>query len=96
MFTWLNKQGVKSAEGYIFQRMHRFYYHYIEGDHCMQVNIEPCFDKQGNHSLTIYTDSLTRWLPPHDQEPLSRERIVQIKQRISSAMTFMSIAHDFE
>ena len=63
MFTWLNKQGVKSDEGYILQRMHRFYYHYIEGDRHMQVNIEPCFDKQNKHSITIYTNSLIRWLP---------------------------------
>ena len=96
MFTWLNKQGVKSSEGYTLQCMHRFYYHYIEGDRCMQVNIEPCFDKQGKHSLTIYTNSLTRWLPPHDQESLPRARIDQIQQRLSAAMTFMDIAHDFE
>jgi len=62
----------------------------------MQVNIEPCFDKQGKHSLTIYTNSLTRWLAPHDQELLSPDRVEQIKQRISTAMKFMGIEHDFE
>jgi hypothetical protein len=39
-FNWLNKQGVKSSTGYVLQSMHRFYYHYIEGDHVMEVNVE--------------------------------------------------------
>lgn len=29
-FRWLNQQGVESDDGFVLQRMHRFYYHYVE------------------------------------------------------------------
>ncbi len=91
MFTWLNKQGVKSDEGYILQRMHRFYYHYVEGEHCMQVNVEP-----GPHIETVYLDSLKCWLPPFDKEPIALERLKEIQHRISAALTFMGTEHRFQ
>ena len=96
MFTWLNKQGVQSSEGYTLQRMHRFYYHYIEGDHPMQVNVEPFTDNKGGYSEGVYLDSLKRWLPPNDNEAISPERQQEIRQRISAALTFMGIEHSFE
>ena len=96
MFTWLNKQGVQSSEGYTLQSMHRFYYHYIEGDHRLQVNVEPFTDDKDRYSEGVYLDSLKQWLPPHEKEPISPERREEIQGRISAALKFMNIEHSFE
>jgi hypothetical protein len=94
-FEWLNKQGVRSSEGYTFQSMHRFYYHYVEGDRKLQINVEPFTDDKGRYSEGVYLDSLKHWLPPHDNEPISLEKQKEIQERISAALKFMNINHSF-
>ncbi|MBM3837856.1 MAG: hypothetical protein FJ398_07790 [Verrucomicrobia bacterium] len=96
MFTWLNKQGVKSSKGFILQGVHRFYYHYLEGQRCIQVDVEPCTEPDGTYSEIVYLDSLQRWQPPFDSEKLTQKRVSEIRQNISEALGFMGVKHSFK
>ncbi len=94
-FAWLNKQGVQSSNGFILQSMHRFFYHYIEGPKRIQVDVEPLQDEKGNYYEGIYSDSIRKWLPPHDHESVSHEQSDRIRRNISAALVFMGTAHKF-
>ena len=96
MFEWINKQGVKSSDGFVLESAHRYYYHYSEGNLRMQINVEPRTLPGGRYHETIRLDSLRRWLPPHGTQAISPEEFERIRQNISSALTFMGIEHDFE
>lgn len=95
MFKWLNKQGVESSRGFVLQRMHRFYYHYIEGDKKMQVFVEPFTDHRGHYLETISLKSLDHWLPPHSEEAIDDGKREEIQKNISDALKFMDIDHRF-
>jgi hypothetical protein len=92
MFQWINKQGVTSSEGFTVQRMHRHYYHYVEGDHVVRVMVEPCRDQRtGQYYEIVAEDSFSQWQPPFENEPLASERVEQIRQRFFDALKFMEI-----
>lgn len=95
MFKWLNKQGVESSRGFVLQSMHRFYYHYIEGDKKMQVFVEPFTDKRGHYLETISLKSFDHWLPPHADDAIDAGKRDEIRKNISDALTFMDIDHRF-
>ncbi len=89
-FTWLNKQGVESDSGFVLQRMHRFFYHYIEADHVIQVKVEP--DIKGER---ILLSSLSKWQPPHEGDVITDAARVKIRADIVTALGFMKIKHKF-
>jgi hypothetical protein len=91
VFEWLNKMSVRSSEGFTLRRMHRFYYHYIEGSHRMQVNVEALRAADGRYGEEIDAASLQRWLPPHESEPVSPEKEAQIRHNIVEALAFMDV-----
>lgn len=89
-FTWLNKQGVQSDGGFILQRMHRYYYHYIDGDHIIRVKVEP-----GSNREQILLSSLSAWEPPHDGETIGTSIESKIRDNIAAALGFMKIRYKF-
>lgn len=95
MFKWLNKGGVESDKGYIFQREHRFYYHYIEGTHVLVIYVEPFTDSNNVYFETIMTSSFKHWQPPYESEILQENRVKEIVMNIDEALTFMEIDHKF-
>lgn len=94
-FTWLNKQGVQSSDGFVLQRMHRFYHHYIEDDKILKIIVEACWDKDNRYFQEIITDSIIEWLPPHDGLIIDENNKKRIMKNISDALTFMGIDHKF-
>ena len=90
MFTWLNKQGVKSSDGFILQRVHRFYYFFEKGDKKMQVYVEPGVPCEG-----VYKDSFDKWMPPHENIVISDEEKESIKMNVSDALNFMGVSFKF-
>jgi hypothetical protein len=97
MYEWINKQGVTSSDGFTVQRMHRYYYHYIEGEHVLRVVVEPCRDPDTRqYSEIVAEDSFAAWQPPHDNEPLTPERSAEIRLRFFDALSFMEIEHRSE
>jgi hypothetical protein len=96
MFTWINKQGVQSSDGFIFKSESRFYYHYIEEDMVLQVYADGYFDGSNHFRVVIYTGSIDKWLPPYDQNQISDSERERIRNNISEALSFMGIDHRFE
>lgn len=91
MLEWMNKQGVKSGSTYALQRMHRFYYHYIEGDHVLKVDVEPTFNGED-----IFLKSTLAWEPPNEGEPIPADKLIEIEIRIGEALKFMGIRHKIQ
>lgn len=89
-FTWLNKQGSQSDSGFILQRMHRYYYHYIDGDHTIRVKVEPSIKCE-----KILLSSLSAWQPPHDGETIDPDIESKIRSDIAAALGFMRIRYKF-
>ncbi len=89
-FRWLNKQGVESDDGFVLQRMHRFYYHYVEDGKTLQVDVE-----LGRKSEDISSASFLQWQTPHDAEVLSLDEQARIKANVQAALRFMNIRHRF-
>ena len=88
MFEWLNKQGVKAEAGYVLQRQHRFYYHYVEGDRVLKVDVD-----SGLKGEDITLDSTPHWESPHEDEPIPNDKLTEIEARICDALTFMGIRY---
>jgi hypothetical protein len=95
MFTWQNKQGVKSSKGFVLQSLDRYGYQYAEGSRTMRVDVEPQRNPSGEYSEEVSLKSISRWLPPHDNERIDQDKADAIRQNISDAMTFMQIEHTF-
>jgi hypothetical protein len=77
--------------------MHRHYYHYVEGDHVLQVVVEPCREvKTGRYYEILAEESFSRWQPPFDGDPIPAERIAKIKQRVLDALKFMDIEYQVD
>jgi hypothetical protein len=94
-FQWLDTMSVRSSEGFSLERMHRFFYHYVEGPRRMQVNAEGLEDAEGRYGEEIDTASLQRWLPPHDEEPVTPEKHAQIRRNIEAALAFKGTWYRF-
>ena len=90
-FSWLNKQGVKSDEGVVLQRVDRFAFEYREGKRTMRLEGESIFAGLGSASWGFgfwpgWRNAV--WMPPFDTvlSDLDRERMVQ---NIKEAAAFM-------
>ena len=90
MYNWLNKQGVISDKGYIFQRMDRFHYHYIEGYNILHINVEP-----GIKYEEISIPKNIHWNSPNDRELINEKKFEIIIKNIGDALTFMKVPYKF-
>jgi hypothetical protein len=83
MFTWLNKQGVRSDAGFEFQRTGRFTAEYRENNRVTDMYVESCAGV-----VTIYEGSIEKlWISiesPSERQS-ERERIIR---NIESAINF--------
>jgi len=91
MFEWLNKQGVKAEAGYVLQRMHRFYYHYVEDDHVLKIDVD-----SGLKGEDIILESSPHWEPPYEDESISSDKLTEIEKRVCEALKFMGIRYKIQ
>jgi hypothetical protein len=59
MFTWLNKQGVRSSDGFELQSTGRFTVEYRERGRVITVYVEHGF--QGGPCVEIFGNAFERW-----------------------------------
>ena len=89
MFTWLNKQGVRSEEGFEVQSVGRFAIEYREGTQVVTLDVErgSC---GGGSSVAIRSDAFVYW----DNSRLANSLEKQAKMRANfvAAMKFQDIA----
>ena len=88
-FTWLNKQGVRSSDGFELQRTERFKAEYREHGRTTEMHVE------GNgHSITIYEGDLRGlWERESDLSAQEQERH-RIIENVRSALAFQGLALD--
>ncbi|CAM4456316.1 MAG: hypothetical protein LEGION0403_FIIPPAGN_02770 [Legionella sp.] len=87
MFTWLNKQGVKSDKGFVVQSIGRFVIKYSENIGDIDVTVEDGF-KDGKHFVYIYNKEFYEW---KDGRKISEEKKTQILNNFIDALAFMGI-----
>lgn len=88
MFTWLNKQGVKSSEGFIVQRTGRFTAEYQEGGKKISISLENGFLPDMKPCEIISSCAFSRW---DNGASISKEKQEQILQNFKEAMEFQGI-----
>ncbi|CAM4456228.1 MAG: hypothetical protein LEGION0403_FIIPPAGN_02768 [Legionella sp.] len=87
MFTWLNKQGVKSDKGFVVQSIDRFVIKYSENMGDIDVTVEYGF-KDGKYFVYIYDKEFYQW---KDGRKISEEKKTQILSNFIDALAFMGI-----
>ncbi|MGQ0511073.1 MAG: hypothetical protein ACT4P9_10710 [Betaproteobacteria bacterium] len=80
MFTWLNKQGVRSSEGFEVQSVDRYTIEYREGGKTISVPVE-----MGARTVTD-EEAFGRWDPPFNTVSISDEKRQQIFRNFNAAM----------
>jgi len=75
MFVWLNKQGVRSDQGFEFQFIDRFSAEYRENEDYIILNLEDGI-KDGRSCITISSSDLKMWNSGLLIEQNDRNRIV--------------------
>lgn len=87
MFTWLNKQGVKSDKGFIVQRTDRFSCDYREGVKKIEIEVESGLIGD-QFCINVSTKSFSSW---HGGESISSEKQAEILQNFKDAMEFQGL-----
>ena len=82
MFVWLNKQGVRSDDGFEFQFTGRFTAEYREGDRTMDLDID------GAPIVTIHNEEPLHWRKCSSLSPEARKRVLA---NIKAALEFMDL-----
>lgn len=88
MFTWLNKQGVKSDLGFEVQSVDRFVIEYREKGRRISVEVEDGFGAGMKPCVIINTNAFERW---DDGEIISSEDQKKIKNNFIEAMNFQGL-----
>lgn len=88
MFTWLNRQGVKSDKGFIVQSIGRFTIEYKEGSKCISVEVDNGRLPDGRFCEIISPDSFSKW---DDGTPVSKEKQKEILKNFTDAMEFQGL-----
>ena len=88
MFTWLNKQGVKSDKGFIVQSVSRFMIEYRENGKVISLSVERGLQPDGKACIYVYLDEFKKW---GDGTPVLKSRQEEILQNFKDAMEFQGV-----
>jgi len=88
MFTWLNKQGVKSDRGFEVQFIDRFTVEYREGGKTITINFEDGYNA-GKPCLIIEEDAFKTW---DLGLSLTKEKRAEIIRDFTEAIEFQGLA----
>jgi hypothetical protein len=87
MFTWLNKQGVRSDEGFEVQRTGRFDAEYSEGGKVVSVEVQSGLSG-GLPCISIDPKAFMRW---SDGTPISSAEQGRLLRNFRAAMEFQGL-----
>jgi hypothetical protein len=87
MFTWLNKQGVRSDEGFEVQRTGRFDAEYSEGGKVVSLEVESGLSG-GLPYISIDPKAFMRW---SDGTPISGVEQGRLLRNFRAAMEFQGL-----
>jgi hypothetical protein len=83
MFTWLNKQGVSSSDGFEFQFTGRFTAEYREYGRIVDLEVD-----DGAPIVTIHNEAPLSW---RNGSNLSAEARARVFANIKAALSFMDL-----
>ena len=87
MFTWINKQGVKSDKGFTVQSIDRFVIRYSENLGDIDISVE--YGKKGSDYLVyVYEEEFYKW---NDGRRIPEEKKQQVLKNFIDAMKFQEI-----
>ena len=89
MFTWLNKQGVASDEGFAVQFVGRFSAEYQEGSKVMKVEIEDGFF-DGKPAVNVSRRAFSAW--QGESSALPQEVQIRIADNFRRACEFQGLS----
>jgi hypothetical protein len=87
MFTWLNKQGVKSDKGFEVQRTGRFEAEYREGEKLVTLYVESG-ENGGLPCIILDPSAFERW---DGGEPIPADQQARMFQNFKEAMEFQDL-----
>ena len=87
MFSWLNKQGVRSTEGFDVQGTGRFTIEYRERGRVITVNVEPGI--QGGPCVAIDENAFERWDGSSTLNPSGEQ--ARLLKNFKEAMAFQGV-----
>jgi len=87
MFTWLNKQGVRSDEGFEVQFTGRFDAEYRENGRMVTLYVEDGITG-GESSILVEPNAFQRW---DDGETISSENQARLFENVRQAMEFQGL-----
>lgn len=90
MFSWLNKQGVRSDQGFEVQRTGRFDVEYSEGEHKVTLYVEPGVSG-GMPSLSVSPDAFQRWDGAPPGALLAPEMQARLFANLRAALEFQGL-----
>ena len=90
MFTWLNKQGVKSDAGFEVQFTGRFDAEYREAGKVMSIYVESGIH-DGQHCVILNPDAFDRWIGDAPGVRLPSDERERIQQNFTEAMLFQGL-----
>ena len=82
MFEWLNKQGVRSSDGFEFQFTGRFSAEYREGESVVDLDVAD------SPIVSIHNDELLHWRRGSNLTAEARSRVLS---NIKAALEFMDM-----
>jgi len=88
MFTYLNKQGVKSDKGFIVQRTGRFTSEYREGTRKITIELDNAVLPDGKYCEIISLDAFSKW---DNGSSISKKKQSEILQNFKDAMEFQGL-----
>jgi hypothetical protein len=86
IWRWLRRLGIGGAESQIdsfsqLMRLDRDGYKYIEGERSLVLQIDML---RGVPNRLLYSSTIKRWLPPHQDERISEEDRQRIATKIAN------------
>lgn len=87
MFSWINKQGVRSDKGFDFQFTGQFSAEYRIGKRCITFDIE-CGVGAGKSCVIFFPGAFDRW---DGGTPIRDEERLEIIQQVRDAVEFQGL-----
>ena len=90
MFTWLNKQGVRSASGFEVQRTGRFDAEYRDGGKVVSFDVEAGISG-GLQGIIVDPAAFVRWDGDPPGVGIAPEQQAQMFENLQQAMEFQGL-----
>ena len=90
MFTWMNKQTVKSNAGFIVRFTGRFTCEYQEGPNRIEIAVEDGY-ADGRPCIIVSPDAFAHWRPPGFAHETPADEQARLMKNLADAFSFQGL-----